>query len=92
MHAAYSLFYPLNVEQNIHQSTKFNFTTILNWIEQDGVSYNISVDPLAELVQLMNNTWQVIGNYNMLYNVSIEATLCDMYSKTTNITLEYGKS
>ena len=66
-----------------------NFTVILNWAQEAGVSYNISIDPLTELIPLMNNTWQVIGNYNTL---SIEATLCDNYSKITNILLEYGQS
>ena len=49
------------------------------------MSYNISVDPITELVPLMHNTWQVVGSYNTLYNVSIEATICEKYSKTTNI-------
>ena len=72
------------------QST--NFTVILSWAKEAQVSYNISTDPLTELVLMTNNTWKVIGNYNTLYDVSIEATLCDNYSKRTKIFLEYGQS
>ena len=83
----------LKVQNNLYdfEFKDTNFSVTLNWTEQDRVSYSVSVDPSAELVRLMNNVWEIIGNYNTLYNVSIEATLCDMYSKTTNIKLEYGK-
>jgi hypothetical protein len=69
-----------------------NFTVILNWVQEARVSYSISIDPLTELVPITNNTWKLTGNYNTPYNVSIEATLCDNYSKTTNVSLEYGQS
>jgi hypothetical protein len=69
-----------------------NFTVVLNWIQEAQVSYSIGTDPLTELVPITNNSWKVTGNYNTLYNVSIEATLCDNYSKTTSIFLEYGQS
>ena len=76
------------------QST--NFTVTLSWAQEAQVylSYNISIDPLSltELVPMTNTTWKVTGNYDTLYNVSIEATLCDHYSKRTKIFLEYGQS
>ena len=72
------------------QST--NFTVTLSWAQEARVSYNVSIDPLVELVPIVNTTWKVIGNYNTMYNVSIEATLCDNYSKRTKIFLEYGQS
>ena len=71
------------------QST--NFTVILSWAQEARVSYNVSIDPLTELVPVTNTTWKVTGNYNTLYNVSIEATLCDNYSKITKIFFEYGQ-
>jgi hypothetical protein len=69
-----------------------NFTIILNWVQEARVSYSISIDPLTELVPITNNSWKVTGNYSTPYNVSIEASLCDNYSKTTYIFLEYGQS
>ena len=84
----------LEMEQDVFHSfdgTNTNFSIILNLTKEDDVSYNISIDPVTEMVQLMNNTWKVIGNYNTPYNVSIEATLCDRYSKVTNILLLHGQ-
>ena len=72
------------------QST--NFTVTLSWAQEARVSYNVSIDPLTELVPVTNTTWKVTGNYNTLYNVSIDATLCDQYSKRTKIFLEYSQS
>ena len=72
------------------QST--NFTVILSWAQEARVSYNISIDPLTELVPVTNTTWKVTGNYNIQYNVSIDATLCDNYSQRTKILIEYGQS
>ena len=69
-----------------------NFTVTLSWAQEAQVSYNISIDPLTELVSVTNTTWKVTGNYNTLYNMSIEAILCDNYSKRTKIFLEYGQS
>lgn len=94
MYAANSIFHSPEVEKDLCTFGISNFTVIFNWIQEDGVHYNITIDPLTELTPLMNmhNKWKVIGNYNTRYNVSIEATLCGMYSKTTNIILEYGQS
>jgi hypothetical protein len=92
--AAEKKFHLPKVEMNELAFQLANFTVILNWIQEARVSYNISIDPLTELVAIMNsnNTWKVTaGSYNTPYNVSIEATLCD-YSKITNIFLEYGQS
>ena len=72
------------------QST--NYTVTLSWTQEARVSYNISIDPLTELVPVTNTTWKVTGNYNTQHNVSIEAILCDNYSKRTEIFLEYGQS
>jgi hypothetical protein len=90
--AAENSFHPPKVEMNEYAFQLTNFTVILNWTQEAQVSYSISVDPLTELVPITNNTWKVTGNYNTLYDVSIGASLCDNYSKTTNISLEYGQS
>ena len=89
--AANSDLFPLEVEQNVYDFKDTNFTITLNWTQEDGAFYHISIDPITELVPLVMNTWQVIGNYNTVYNVNIVATLCNEYRKTTNIILQYGQ-
>ena len=81
------------ISENVHTLSETNFSTILKLTLEDGVSYNVSVVPFAELVRIRNDTWQLIGNYNTSYNVSIIAELCDdiMYSTLTIDILEYGK-
>ena len=87
-----SIFYPRGVEKDEYNFAISNFTVILNWTQEDNVHYNITIDPLTDLIPLTNthNKWKVTGNYNTRYNLSVEATLCNMYSKTTNIFLEYS--
>ena len=91
MYIANSVLHPLEVDKTGYRFDSTNCTAILNWTQEGGVSYNIGINPITELIYLMNNAWQVIGNYNTMYNVSIVATICKEYSKTTNITLEYGQ-
>ena len=94
VNAAENSFHPPKVEMDELTFQSTNFTIILSWTQEARVSNNISIDPLTELVPVTNNTmsWKVIGNYNTLYDVRVEATLCDNYSKTTKIFLEYGQS
>ena len=84
---------PPNISKIVPDYQATNFTVSLEWTEENGVSYNVSIIPTAKMVVNRNNIWKllIIGNYNISYNVSVIATLCDEFYSTTTIILEYGE-
>ena len=82
----------LNISETVRILNETNFAVILELTPEDGVSYNASVVPFAELAHIRINTWQLIGSYNTTYNVSVVARLCETYSTPAIVNiLEYGK-
>ena len=68
----------------------------LTWSPVINVSYSITVMPMDTTpgpMLVMNNSVhvQLRLNYNVLYNVSVTATLCRKQSTPTHIALKYGK-
>ena len=69
-------------------------TVILEWGQEDGVLYDVSVVPNVT-IRLNQSTLSrfsvlLIVSYNIQYNVSVVATLCGR--STTHVTeLRYGK-
>ena len=68
-----------------------NVTIILNWAQGDNDLYNIRVNPYLPIHFIGSTTAELILLYNVQYNVSIIAFLCE-YNTTDVIELLYGKS
>ena len=63
---------------------------VLQWSSQDGVSYNINIIPQVNATFIGRAKIQMLVYYNIIYNVSITATLCGLNTVTSIVTLNYG--
>ena len=73
-----------------------NVTVVLEWIyEGGGISYNASVTPESPLIEMFtgNGTQGVklVLLYNIQYNLSTIATLCEENSAATITELNYSE-
>ena len=64
------------VEKAVKKSNENNATVILEWIQEVGVSYNVSVTPNPLKSSSSGTTSQLVVLYNTSYHVNIVATLC----------------
>lgn len=65
------------VQSTVVKSNKNNVTVILEWMQEAGVSYNVSVVP-TPLESKLNGTGSYLNIlYNTSYHVTIVATLCE---------------
>jgi hypothetical protein len=64
----------------------------LEWMPEEGVSYNISVDQVADLRYIQRTTVNLTVLYNIPTNVNITATSCGQNSGTaiTSVELAYS--
>ena len=62
-----------------------NATVVLEWEQETGVSYNVSVVPYPLESRLSGNTSQLIVLYNISYRVIVVATLCGQNMNMTAI-------
>ena len=70
-----------------------NATVTLEWAQEAGVTYNVSVAPKMDVNFIDNTAVKLIGvAYNVGYNVSIVSILCGRNSTTTRVQLSYGES
>ena len=60
----------------VEESNENNATVILEWIQEAGVSYNVSVTPNPLESSSSGTTSQLVVLYNTSYHVNIVATLC----------------
>ena len=69
-------------------------TVTLQWPQEPGAVYSVSVSPQTSHTELISMTYSnmftlnVTISYNIQYNVSIVSSLCGV---TTNRALKYGK-
>ena len=72
-----------------------NVTVILEWInEGGGVSYNASVTPESPSAEMFTGNVsgiKLVLLYNIQYNLSTVATLCEENSAATITELNYGE-
>ena len=82
----------LNISLTNHFHTKLNVTVTLQWPQEAGAVYNVSVEPQISNTELSKVTSTVAANltlsYNIQYNVNIVSGLCGV---TTTKVLYYGK-
>ena len=67
-----------------------NVTIILKWAQGDNEFHNVSVYPYVPIHYIGSTTIELTLLYNVQYNVSIVAYLCE-YNTTDVIKLLYGK-
>ena len=64
------------VQKAVKKSNKNNATVILEWIQEVGVSYTVSVTPNPLESSSSGTKSQLVVLYNTSYHVNIVATLC----------------
>jgi hypothetical protein len=67
----------------------------LEWMEQNGVTYNVTITPQVPGIEWVSGTSvRVRIDYNVNYTVTISATLCEqnMYSANNTLSIFFGKS
>ena len=83
------------VQVSSEQFGSDNVTVILEWPnEEGGVSYSASVTPeslLAEMLTGNGTRIKLVLLYNIQYNLSIIASLCEEDSATSITELNYGE-
>ena len=50
-----------------------NVAVIVEWTEEEGASYNITIFPMVPIIFTGSTSVQLIISYNTEYNVSLEA-------------------
>ena len=90
------LYVHYTVHPEINSKAQFgtnNATVTLEWSQEAGVTYNVSVAPKMDVNFIDNTAVKLIGvAYNVGYNVSIVSILCGRNSTTTRVQLSYGES
>ena len=70
-----------------------NVTIIVEWEQESGVSYNVSVIPNPLAFRFYGNTSQLTVPYNTTYSVTVVATLCgrsrNVVTTDIDITADY---
>jgi hypothetical protein len=74
-----------------------NVTVVLRWIRENGVTYNVTVEPEVATCAVINfitmSSAQITLSYNTHYNVTILGTtgVCGRNVNRTIIEFHYGK-
>ena len=64
------------VQRTVETSNKNNATVTLEWMQEAGVSYNVTVNPNPLEIKLNGTTSWVTILYNTSYDTTVVATLC----------------
>ena len=76
---------------DMFEQVEVNYVTMtLQWSILNGVSYVINIYPQVAVNYTGRNTAQLIVFYNIIYNISIMASLCGT-NRTTFSVVKYGK-
>ena len=65
---------------------------LLEWMEQSGVAYNVTITPQVPIVWVSGTSVKVRVDYNINYNLTISATLCGQNGVDNTIKIFFGKS
>ena len=68
-----------------------NVTVIVEWTEEEGVSYNITINPSVPKTFTGSTSVQLIVSYNTEYNVTLEAVAVCHSVATNHTRLFYGE-
>ena len=66
-------------------------TVIVEWSEEQGVTYNITIVPMVPIIFTGSTSVQLIVSYNIEYNVTLEAVAVCQSVAPSRIRLFYGE-
>ena len=81
---------PLVNRTNIFEED--GITVFLEWMEQSGVAYNLTITPQVPVVWVSGTSVRVKVDYSVNYTVTISATLCEQNSVDNTLIIFFGKS
>ena len=81
---------PLVNRTNIFEED--GITVLLEWMEQSGVTHNVTIIPQVPIVWVSGTSVRVRVDYSVNYNVTISATLCGQNSVDNTPMIFFGKS
>ena len=79
----------LSISENDYETE--NVTVTVEWVQQMGVTYTISVSPLVPIIDTESVGHRLTIPYNTAYNLSVVAATPCRANATTIITLYYGE-
>ena len=84
--------HPHPPEVNVTSNFSSDSVTVnLDWTEEDGVSYNVSVTPPLMIRKVCSTCVELTVPYNIVYNVSVLSTLSGCNTAATVVELIYSK-
>lgn len=81
---------PLVNRTNIFEED--GITVFLEWMQQSGVEYNLTITPQVPIVWVSGTSVRVRVDYSVNYTVTISATLCEQNSANNTLPIFFGKS
>ena len=96
MHARMLWFFPANSLSHLKVNRTEIFgnsdiTVCLKLAEIDGASHNITIFPQVDVLNITDISICFIAPYNVVHNVSIISSICDMYAVSAEFEVYYGK-
>ena len=79
------------VQRTVEKSNENNTTVILEWMQEAGASYSVSVNPNPLESELNGTTSGLTILYNTSYHVTIAATLCGNNMNRTAIDITVNR-
>ena len=90
-HTYYNIPNAVTTAMDISEQIEASHVTLtLQWSTINGVTYAINIDPQVAVNYTGRNTAQLRVFYNIIYNISIMASLCGT-NRTTFCVIKYGK-
>lgn len=68
-----------------------NISVLLEWTQEGGVQYNVSVTPSVPITFIENTSVKLLLLYNMEYNVGLEAAGACESKESSTVLLFYGE-
>ena len=68
-----------------------NVTVMLEWAEEEGMTYNVNIIPQVPITYTGNTSIQLTLSYNTTHNVSVRATLPCGHEAHIHLQLFYGE-
>ena len=78
----------LNISEQVFKQK--NISVTLEWIPKNGASYSVMVDPELKMNHLGRSSAQFTLLYDIMYNVSVVASLCGRNSSAF-VVVGHGK-
>ena len=83
--------YTLTLNITSKQYEAKNVTVTVEWTQQEGAVYTVSVLPLVPMIFIGSASRQLTISYNTVYNFSVEVAAPCRANATASIRLHYGE-